>query len=58
MFWQRVGNWIETQGPNVLAALSILVVAKEPLDANGIEIPFPQRVVHLASALPPQVSPR
>ncbi len=25
MFWQRVGDWIETQGPNVLAAIGILV---------------------------------
>jgi small conductance mechanosensitive channel len=25
MFWQRVGDWIETQGPNVLAAFGILV---------------------------------
>ncbi|MEW5826200.1 MAG: mechanosensitive ion channel domain-containing protein [Candidatus Bipolaricaulota bacterium] len=26
MFWERVGDWIETQGPNVLAALGTLVV--------------------------------
>lgn len=25
MFWQRVGDWIETQGPSVLAAFGILV---------------------------------
>ncbi|MFN7941197.1 MAG: mechanosensitive ion channel family protein [Thermoanaerobaculia bacterium] len=43
--------WVERSAPEQTTGFALLEAAKRALDAAGIEIPFPQRVVRLAEPL-------